>query len=73
MQLPAYYIVGTRPVKLVRTADGGMDVLAFNQDTGDFERAMSFLGRVLQGEGDIDQVTEEEFDRQLEALRARRP
>ena len=72
MQLPAYYIVGTRPVKLVRTEDGGMDVLALNEDTGQFERALSLLSKVLQGAGDVEEVSQAAFDTQVEAVRARR-
>ncbi len=43
MELPLYCIIGARPVKGVATADGGMDVLAYDWTTGEFVRAMAYL------------------------------
>ncbi len=61
MDLPKYFIVGRRPVKLIKPEAGGMDVLAYNWETGEFQREMGYLTTVLMGEGDVDQVSEQEF------------
>ena len=63
MELPRYCICGARPVKLVRTDDGGMDCLAYNPRTKQFERNMDYLTRcVLVQDPETEIVTEEEFD-----------
>ena len=72
MDLPRYCIVGARPVKLVETEDGGMSCLAFNWDTGELERDMSMLTRAMLPDGEVDIVTEEEFDEAVSRLRAER-
>jgi|JI8StandDraft_1071087.scaffolds.fasta_scaffold183564_2 hypothetical protein len=72
MKRPAYFIIGIRPVKAIDTYDGGMTVLAFNWQTGEFERALEYLDRVyLDQHGDVEKVTEQEFERQVEELRAK--
>ena len=38
-----------------------MDVLAYNWKTGEFQREMGYLTTVLMGEGNVDQVSEQEF------------
>jgi len=35
MGLPRYCLIGARPVKTIRTEDGGIDVLAYNWETGE--------------------------------------
>ena len=72
MELPQYYIVFTRPVKLVDTEDGGMNVLKFDWGTGGFVYGMNLLSEILFGHGEVDQVTEDEFIQYVEKLRARR-
>ncbi|PZO37068.1 MAG: hypothetical protein DCF19_19775 [Pseudanabaena frigida] len=62
MDLPMYCIVGRRPVKLIATETGGTDVLAYNWETGEFQREMSYLTTVLMGEGEVDYVSEQEFN-----------
>jgi hypothetical protein len=69
MDLPRYCIVGARPVKLVQTDDGGMTCMAFNWDTGEIERDMTMLTRALLPDGEVDIVTEEEFDQAVSRLR----
>ncbi|MGC4120068.1 MAG: hypothetical protein QM765_36910 [Myxococcales bacterium] len=71
MDLPCYFIVGERPVKFVRTPEGGMEVLAFDWGTGEFVREMSYLSRCLLGKGEIDVVSEAEFEARAAELRAR--
>ena len=76
MDLPRYCIVGRRPVKAVATADGGMDVLAFDWDTGAFVRDMRYLVCLLLGEDEergisaleVDFLTEEAFEQYVRQL-----
>ncbi|MEQ9318115.1 MAG: hypothetical protein RIF41_03110 [Polyangiaceae bacterium] len=72
MDLPRYCIVGKRPVKLVETADGGMDCLAYDWDTGAFQRNMDYLTRATLPDGEVDVVTADEFDEAVATLRAER-
>ncbi|OQY89946.1 MAG: hypothetical protein B6D38_05110 [Anaerolineae bacterium UTCFX1] len=70
MDLPRYYIVGLRPVKVIRTNDGGMAIYAFNWETGSFELAMKYLFRLEKARNDdVERVSEEEFSRKVEELR----
>ena len=69
MELPRYCIMGARPVKLVETEDGGMDVLAYQWDTGKFARDMSYLTRAVVGEEDMEVVSEDEFKAAVKSLR----
>lgn len=72
MKLPRYFIVGDRPVKAVPTADGGMDLLAFDWDSGELIREMGYLTRVmLPGDPEVDEVSREQFERKLAELKAR--
>jgi hypothetical protein len=72
MKLPTFFVVGTRPVKAVPTPDGGMDVLAFDWQTGELVREMGYLERLLCGAGELDVVDEAEFERRVAELRSRR-
>jgi hypothetical protein len=66
-----FYAVNDRPVKLVPTDDGGLDVQVLNMRTGQFERDMSYLSRCLGGEGDVDTFgSEAEFDEYVTEVRA---
>lgn len=69
MKLPLYCIVGDRPVKAIETEDGGMDVLAYDWDTGEFKRAMQYLSKITIGDGEIDYVSESEFEQYVEQMR----
>ena len=69
MKLPRYYIVFTRPVKLVETEDGGMDVLKFDWETGGFIGGVNLLSEIFFGHGEVEQVTEDEFIQYVEKLR----
>jgi hypothetical protein len=75
MHLPRYFIVGARPVKFIATADGGLDVVAFDWQSGQFVRAMQYLARCTQGDVDIDEVDEAGFEahvaRETAGIRAR--
>lgn len=69
MDLPTYCIVGRRPVKAIQTEAGGLDILAYNWETGAFERNMSYLSKIFMGEGEIDYISEAEFLQYVEQLR----
>ncbi|MBI4700707.1 MAG: hypothetical protein HY744_06015 [Deltaproteobacteria bacterium] len=72
MDLPRYCIVGARPVKLVETADGGMDCLAYDWETGAMVRNMDYLTRACLPDEEVDIVTADEFDAQVARLRSGR-
>jgi hypothetical protein len=73
MDLPVYCIIGDRPVKGVSTADGGMDVLAFDWDTGGFVRDMGHLHTLVHPQDeDADFVDEATFEARVSALRGER-
>lgn len=68
---PRYYTVNDRPVKIVRLPDGGADELVFDFMTGLFIPDRSYFACVSEtGIGkDVDQLTEEEFQARVAALR----
>jgi hypothetical protein len=68
-ELPKYYAVNDRPVKLIDTAEGGQDVLVMNLKTGEFERDMSYGDHIHAPFKDVDQFTEAEFDDYVATLR----
>ncbi len=67
-ELPLYLVFGARPVKFERTADGGLDVLAFDWETGEFVRDLSYPSRYFRYEPETEMVTKQEFDDRVEAL-----
>lgn len=70
MKLPRYFIVGARPVKLVETPEGGMDVLAWEWGTGRFVRELRYLARVTGGtDVEVDEVDAAAFERHCAELR----
>jgi hypothetical protein len=71
MNLPRYFVVGSRPVKFVATQDGGMAILKYDWQTGEFVYGMEYLSKVY-GRGDIDELSEKEFDEYVEKLRKER-
>lgn len=73
MNLPIYCIVGDRPVKGVATAGGGMDVLAFDWQSGGFVRDMSHLHTLVHPtDEDAEFVDAATFEARVSALRAER-
>ena len=67
---PQYYAVNDRPGKLVKTADGGLDVIVLDMHTGEWIRDLRFLEKVFQGGHDADELTKEEFDALVAKKRA---
>jgi hypothetical protein len=67
---PKYFAVNDRPGKLVSTADGGLDVIALDMQTGEWVRDYDFLHAVYGSGRDVDKLTEEEFDALVAKTRA---
>ena len=67
-ELPRLAIVGSRPVKAVATADGGLDVLAFDWKTRKLARNMDYLTRLFLPDGDVDFVPQIDFSEVLGKL-----
>jgi hypothetical protein len=66
-----YFIVGIRPVKAVRNAEGGLGLYALDWKTGEFVLAMEYLSRCYFGTmTEVEEVTLEEFNRQVADRRA---
>lgn len=66
---PWYFLIDDRPVKVVATADGGMDVLRLNLATGTLERDMAYLARCFEPGQSVQRVSEAEFNHQIEVLK----
>ena len=69
--LPRYFIVGARPVMVIATEGGGVRVLAYDWMTGDMARNGDYVARVYFPDVEVDEVTKEEFDAEVERLRNR--
>lgn len=75
LKSPKYCIVGLRPVKAEKTADGGLAIYAFNWETGAFELNIRYLEHLYgfyTGDLDIKNHTKEEFDKYVSDLRKKR-
>jgi hypothetical protein len=71
--LPVYLLVNDRPVKVIETEDGGLDVLVLNLQTGEFQRNLDYLDAYLEGGRDVEVLTEQEFSVTLEQTRGIHP
>lgn len=71
MDLPIYCVIDTRPVKVVPTGDGGLDVLVYDAATCDFVRRMDLLDRVIMQDERVLELTEGEFEVHVAKLRGR--
>ena len=71
LNLPMYCIVGARPVRAVATPEGGMRVEALDWKTGELVPEPTWTARILMGHGEVDYVSEAEFEAALAAARAR--
>ncbi|MGA9526197.1 MAG: hypothetical protein WBV82_32355 [Myxococcaceae bacterium] len=67
--LPIYCVVDVRPVKVVAGSNGGIEVLAYDLETGTFVRRMDLLDRVILQDDWVVELTEEEFDAHVARLR----
>lgn len=74
MKLPRYFVFGDRPVRLVATPEGGMDVQAWDWKTGELVRDLSYLSRVYPNlDIDADELDAAAFEAACARLRARLP
>ncbi|MGF1494050.1 MAG: hypothetical protein ACFBSC_16665 [Microcoleaceae cyanobacterium] len=69
MELPRYCLINQQPVKVIRTSEGGMDVLAYCSETDQFQRRMDYLTRVTLGGDDVELVSEKKFQQQIEKIK----
>jgi len=67
--LPRYFIVGARPVKVIRNQDGLTGTYAYNWQTGDFDLNWEYYEQTFSGKGEVERVSEEEFNKHVERLR----
>jgi hypothetical protein len=69
--LPQFFVYGRRPVKIIRTPEGRMAVLAYEWDTGEFVQDFRYYSRIFYGKhDDARQVLEDDFNRYVAELRA---
>jgi hypothetical protein len=66
---PWYFLVNDRPVKVIATPDGGMDVLILNLTTGELERNMAYLTLCFEPGQNVKRLSEAEFDTQIAELK----
>lgn len=70
MDLPKYYLLSERPVKVVRMEDGRVGAYGLNLQTGEFDLDMLYLHRATKADNDTAvEVSEEEFLAKVEELR----
>jgi hypothetical protein len=70
-EYPEYYLAGKmhRPVKVIRTQEGGLGVYSLNWLTGEFQLDMYYLAELYKAYSDADLVSEEEFSRRVNDIR----
>jgi hypothetical protein len=64
-----YYLVNDRPVRFILTPEGSMDVQALNMRTGEFERAMEYLSKIMAPFADVDSISETDFNVRVTQVR----
>jgi hypothetical protein len=69
---PWFYTVNDRPVKFVQLPSGELDVLAWDFNARELVPNLDYLSAPFDPGKDVDELTEAEFERRLEALRTRR-
>lgn len=71
-QEPEFFLYEEWPVAFVVLPDGGLDCLAMNAQTGEFQREMRYYRDIrLKFEADVDRLTRIEFVQAVERQRAR--
>ncbi|PSB28141.1 hypothetical protein [Stenomitos frigidus] len=66
---PWYFAIDDRPVKVVATPGGGMDVLIANLTTGKLERDMQYLAFCFEPGQNVQRLSEAEFNTRIADLR----
>ena len=67
---PWYFAIDDRPVKVIATPNGGMDVLIANLNTGKLERDMQYLAYCFEPGKNVQRLSEAEFNDQMAAFKA---
>ena len=65
---PIYCIIGLRPVKVIETLEGGLDVQAYDWINGGFVRQFEYKDTIYGTQDDVEIVTKEEFDKYIASL-----
>jgi hypothetical protein len=63
------FIVNKRLVKIIDTSDGGIDVLAYDDEKDEFARKIYYLSMIMYGREDIEKLSEEEFNKKMREQR----
>jgi hypothetical protein len=71
MDLPLYCIIGDRPVKAIETENGGIEVVALHWKSGNFEREMKYLDRILSGDVEVEVVDKKDFISKVDEIRSK--
>jgi hypothetical protein len=66
---PWYFLVNDRPVKVIATPNGGMNVLILNLTTGELEQDMAYLALCFEPGQNVKRLSEAEFNTQITALK----
>ncbi|MBW4579366.1 MAG: hypothetical protein KME42_07305 [Tildeniella nuda ZEHNDER 1965/U140] len=69
---PWYFTIDDRPVKVIATPSGGMDVLIANPATGKLERDMEYLAYCFEPGKNVQRLSEAEFNARVASLRDRK-
>ncbi len=67
---PWYFAIDDRPVKVIATPGGGMDVLIANLTTGKLERDMQYLAYCFEPGKNVQRLSEAEFNARMATLKA---
>jgi hypothetical protein len=70
VDLPVFAMVGMRPVKAVRTPDGGTAVFALDWKSGDLKLDASYLKELTEHHDETEFLSEAEFEAKVAAARA---
>ncbi len=66
---PWYFIINDRPVKVTATANGSLDLLIANLDTGRLERDLQYLAYCFEPGQNVQRISEAEFKTRVKALK----
>lgn len=69
---PWYFTIDDRPVKVIATPSGGMDVLIANLTTGKLERDMQYLAYCFEPGKNVQRLSEAEFNARVASLNDRK-
>jgi hypothetical protein len=68
LSFPWYFSVNDQLVQVIGTDEGGMTVLLFNPDTGEFEHNTDYLAHCFDPGQAVQRLSEDEFQQQLAKL-----